>query len=81
MAITKSAKKAIRQSAVRKEHNIVYKNKIKVLVKEARALVSAKKMAEAFENYEFSQARQIFEDFFWKEFCDNYLEIVKKDFL
>ena len=47
MAITKSAKKAIRQSAARKEHNIVYKNKIKVLVKEARALVSAKKMAEA----------------------------------
>ena len=47
MAITKSAKKAIRQSSARKEHNIVYKNKIKVLVKEARALVSAKKMAEA----------------------------------
>ena len=47
MAITKSAKKAIRQSATRKEHNIVYKDKIKALVKEARALVLAKKMAEA----------------------------------
>lgn len=47
MAITKSAKKAIRQSAARKERNIVYKNKIKVLVKEAKVLVSAKKMAEA----------------------------------
>ena len=47
MAITKSAKKAIRQSATRKEHNIVYKDKIKVLVKKARALVSEKKMAEA----------------------------------
>ena len=47
MAITKSAKKAIRQSAARKEHNIVYKDKIKLLVKQARALVSAKKMAEA----------------------------------
>ena len=47
MAITKSAKKAIRQSAARKEHNIVYKDKIKVLVKEARTLVAAKKMAEA----------------------------------
>ena len=35
MAITKSAKKAIRQSARRKEQNIVYKNKIKKLVKEA----------------------------------------------
>jgi small subunit ribosomal protein S20 len=47
MAITKSAKKAIRQSAKRKEQNIVYKNKIKTLVKEARILVSTKKLAEA----------------------------------
>ena len=47
MAITESAKKAIRQSAKRKEHNIVYKDKIKKLVKEARALVLAKKMADA----------------------------------
>ena len=47
MAITKSAKKAIRQSAARKDHNIVYKDKIKAVVKQARALVSAKKMAEA----------------------------------
>ena len=47
MAITKSAKKAIRQSATRNEHNVVYKNKIKSLVKEARALVLAKKMQEA----------------------------------
>ncbi len=47
MAITKSAKKAIRQSATRNEHNVVYKNKIKSLVKEARALVLAKKMADA----------------------------------
>lgn len=47
MAITKSAKKAIRQSATRKEQNSVYKNKIKALVKEARTLVLAKKMPEA----------------------------------
>lgn len=47
MAITKSAKKAIRQSATRHEQNVIYKNKIKVLVKEARALVLGKKMAEA----------------------------------
>ena len=47
MAITKSAKKAIRQSSSRKERNIVYKNKIKTLVKEARSLVLAKKSAEA----------------------------------
>ena len=47
MAITQSAKKAIRQSATKKEQNLVYKNKIKVLVKEARILVLANKMAEA----------------------------------
>ena len=47
MAITKSAKKAIRQSATRKEHNIVYKDKIKSLVKQARVFVLAKKMDEA----------------------------------
>ena len=47
MAITKSAKKAIRQSAKRKEQNIVYKNKIKALVKEANVLVLAKKTTEA----------------------------------
>jgi len=47
MAITKSAKKAIRQSATRKEHNIVYKDKIKILVKQAKTLVSTKKIDEA----------------------------------
>jgi len=47
MAITKSAKKAIRQSARRKKQNAVYKNNIKRLVKEAQSLVSAKKTEEA----------------------------------
>lgn len=47
MAITESAKKAIRQSAKRKEQNTVYKDKIKKLVKEARFLASTKKMDEA----------------------------------
>ena len=47
MAITKSAKKAIRQSAKRKAQNIVYKDKIKSLVKEARSLVTKKKLTEA----------------------------------
>jgi small subunit ribosomal protein S20 len=47
MAITESAKKAIRQSAKRNEQNTVYRVRIKKLVKEARSLVLAKKMAEA----------------------------------
>ena len=34
--------------------------------------------AEAeFEQYEYAKARQAVEDFFWNDFCDNYLEIVK----
>lgn len=32
----------------------------------------------SFENYEYSRAKQEVEQFFWKDFCDNYLEIVKK---
>ncbi|HQK64035.1 MAG TPA: 30S ribosomal protein S20 [Candidatus Staskawiczbacteria bacterium] len=47
MAITKSAKKAIRQSAARKDRNIVYKDNIKKLIKEIRALVLAKKLEDA----------------------------------
>jgi len=47
MAITKSAKKAIRQSAARRERNILYKDKIKKLLKELRSLISAKKNDEA----------------------------------
>lgn len=47
MAITKSAKKSIRQNKKRKVRNLVYKNKIKSLVKETRNLVLAKKTKEA----------------------------------
>lgn len=36
----------------------------------------AKATAE-FENYEYSDARAAAEDFFWNDFCDNYLELVK----
>lgn len=37
----------------------------------------AQKMAQEFEKYEYNKARLIFEDFFWSDFCDNYLEIIK----
>jgi valyl-tRNA synthetase len=30
-----------------------------------------------FEEYEYSKAKSNIEEFFWKFFCDNYLEIVK----
>jgi len=47
MAVTKSAKKAIRQNERRKATNIIYKNKIKILSKEVKSLISAKKNNEA----------------------------------
>lgn len=49
MAITKSAKKSIRQTKKRKSKNLVYKNKIKNLIKEVRLLISQKKTNEAKE--------------------------------
>jgi len=47
MPITKSAKKALRQNIKRKARNLVYKTKIKKLLKEARTLVLEKKIEEA----------------------------------
>lgn len=46
MPITKSAKKALRQSKKRRERNLAYKKKIKSLIKEAENLVSQKKIKE-----------------------------------
>ena len=47
MAITQSAKKAIRQTKRRRARNLVYITKLKSLVKEARELVLQKKVKEA----------------------------------
>lgn len=47
MAITKSAKKALRQSLKRRARNIAFKNKIKNLSKEVKNLISQKKIEEA----------------------------------
>ncbi len=35
------------------------------------------KAKELLNKYEVGAARQIIDDFFWNDFCDNYLEIVK----
>ncbi|MAG10873.1 valine--tRNA ligase, partial [Candidatus Pacearchaeota archaeon] len=37
-----------------------------------------KSVTEHFDGYEYSRAKFNAEDFFWHDFCDNYLEIVKK---
>ncbi|MBT4257662.1 valine--tRNA ligase [archaeon] len=36
------------------------------------------RVTEYFMNYEYSKAKQEIDGFFWSDFCDNYLEIVKK---
>ncbi len=45
--ITKSAKKALRQNKRRRTKNLVYKTKIKNLIKKVRGLISEKKIEEA----------------------------------
>ncbi len=47
MAITQSAKKAIRQNKKNRVVNLIYINNLKKLVKEARSFVAAKKIDEA----------------------------------
>ena len=47
MPITKSAKKALRQNIRRRARNLVYKKKMKALIKEVRVLVLEKKIEEA----------------------------------
>ena len=37
-----------------------------------------KNCTEYFENYDYSKAKQLTDNFFWNIFCDNYLEIIKK---
>ena len=45
-----------------------------ILTRLGRAFTAATK---AFEEYEYANARAALEDFFWNDFCDNYLEMVK----
>jgi len=47
MPITKSAKKALRQNLKRRDRNLLYKNKMKSLIKEVKKLVFQKKIEEA----------------------------------
>lgn len=38
---------------------------------------TVKRAGESLNKYEIGIARQIIDDFFWKDYCDNYLELVK----
>ncbi|MFW5661346.1 MAG: valine--tRNA ligase [Oceanicaulis sp.] len=43
-----------------------------------RLAETVKVATESFENYEYANAQRVIEDFFWRTYCDNYLEIVKR---
>jgi valyl-tRNA synthetase len=49
--------------------DIIFLNKLNSLIETC---------SKAYGEYEYSKAKQEIEKFFWKDFCDNYLEIVKK---
>jgi len=42
-----------------------------------RLAKTIEKATENFEAFEYCDARVVIEEFFWKDFCDNYLELVK----
>lgn len=43
----------------------------------SRMFEVVEKMRKHLDHYEFGLAKIVFEEFFWTEFCDNYLEMVK----
>ncbi|WP_432667424.1 valine--tRNA ligase [Wukongibacter baidiensis] len=38
---------------------------------------TARRASDSLNKYEIGISRQIIDDFFWKDYCDNYLELVK----
>lgn len=43
-----------------------------------RASFTSTEVGAAFEAFEIHRARELLDSFFWSDFCDNYLEIVKE---
>jgi valyl-tRNA synthetase len=43
----------------------------------SRLTLMVKQATESFEEYEYTDAKQAVDNFFWHTFCDNYLEIAK----
>ena len=43
-----------------------------------RLAETVKSASEHFENYEYANAQRVIDEFFWRTYCDNYLEIVKR---
>ena len=47
----------------------------RAVIAQLRPLI--RRATEAFERFDYAQALSLTEDFFWRTFCDNYLEIAK----
>ncbi|HOJ34713.1 MAG TPA: valine--tRNA ligase [Candidatus Hydrogenedentes bacterium] len=47
----------------------------RTIIAELRPLIE--RATQAFEQFDYAQALQLTEDFFWQTFCDNYLELAK----
>jgi valyl-tRNA synthetase len=43
----------------------------------SRLQQATKRATEEFEKFEYARSREAIEEFFWHDFCDNYLEICK----
>lgn len=43
-----------------------------------RLAVTIEEATKAFDQYEYARAKTAIEQFFWKDFCDNYLELSKQ---
>ena len=56
-------------------HGIIYEKIDLWIISKLSEIV--KQVTAELEEFEYSQALTLIEDFFWKDFCDNYLEISK----
>ncbi len=65
MNLKKKAKKPKKLEKIDK----FFLNKLSIMIKDA---------TNYFENYEYSKVKFDADNFFWKDFCDNYLEIIKR---
>lgn len=44
----------------------------------SKLALAIKDATEAFDKYEYSKAKTKIEEFFWQDYCDNYLELIKQ---
>lgn len=62
------------EQSTKLEHNTLEMSDKWILI---RAQETAQKMTQNLDKFEFGVAMSEFERFFWHDFCDNYLEMVK----